>query len=91
MPYVEYEPPERPPGIFIPRDTLLVSGIVTAGVVVAALVWLAPVVGVPIGVGTGVTGLLFTLWSHRHRSAPLDRPLPPGEPAGSGAPEEAPR
>ncbi|MBO2461147.1 hypothetical protein [Actinomadura violacea] len=83
MGYVEYEPPERPPGIFVPRDVLRGAAIVIAGVVVAVLVWLVPVVGVPIGVGTGVAGLLFTLWSHRDRSIPPTEP-PAIPQAGAG-------
>jgi Flp pilus assembly protein TadB len=70
MRYVEYDSRsmERPPGVFISLDALVLTGIAIVALAVTVLIALVPQIGVPVGVGVTVAALLFTVWTQYGRS-----------------------
>jgi ABC-type anion transport system duplicated permease subunit len=70
MPYVVYESRslERPAGVFISLDALVLTGIAIVAFAVMALLAIVPRIGIPVGVGVAVATLLFTVWTQYGRS-----------------------
>ncbi|MEO3823001.1 hypothetical protein [Actinomadura sp. B10D3] len=61
----------RGPGVFIPQHAIATAVCLLLGVTVAALVWLAPAVWLPVSAGIAATGLALKLhnhWRGRHRA-----------------------
>ena len=51
----------------MPREVLVMTLITCTGAAVAVLIAAVPAAGVPIGSGTAIIGLLFSLWTwHAH-------------------------
>ncbi|GAA2165107.1 hypothetical protein GCM10009727_83410 [Actinomadura napierensis] len=62
-------PDQQGPGPLIPRHVIVAGVCFAVGAVTGLLVWLAPVIWLPVGASMTVTGLSLTvyqLWHGRH-------------------------